>query len=44
MPTNANLQKVAELAVDQWGLLTRQQALEAGIAPATLARMTGETR
>jgi len=43
MPTNANLQKVAELAVDQWGLLTRQQALEAGIAPATLARMTGET-
>ena len=42
MPSSATLQKVADLAADQWGLLTRQQALGAGIAPATLARMTGE--
>lgn len=42
MPSSATLQKVADLTADQWGLLTRQQALDAGIAPATLARMIGE--
>ncbi len=42
MPTNATLLKFADLAAEQWGLLTRQQALDAGVAPATLARMIGE--
>jgi predicted transcriptional regulator of viral defense system len=33
--------KLAELAEDQWGLLTRNQAEESGIAPATLQRLSG---
>lgn len=42
VPSSATLQKMADLAAEQWGLLTRQQALDARIAPATLARMIGE--
>jgi hypothetical protein len=30
---------LAELAQDQWGLLTRRQAYQAGVAPATLTRL-----
>ena len=33
-------QRLAAIAEDQWGLLTRQQAAQAGMAPATLARLT----
>lgn len=33
--------KLAELAEDQWGLLTRRQAEAAGISPATLQRLSG---
>ncbi|HEV2360200.1 MAG TPA: type IV toxin-antitoxin system AbiEi family antitoxin domain-containing protein, partial [Acidimicrobiales bacterium] len=42
MPSSATVRKVADLAAHQAGLLTRQQALDAGIAPATLARMIGD--
>jgi predicted transcriptional regulator of viral defense system len=34
--------KLAELAEDQWGLVTRSQALHAGISPATLARLAAD--
>jgi len=40
MPQNATLSKLAELAEDQWGLLTRRQAEEAGVSPATLQRLS----
>jgi len=33
--------RLAELAQDQWGLLTRQQAETAGVSPATLQRLAG---
>jgi hypothetical protein len=33
-------QRLAAIAEDQWGLLTRQQAAQAGVPPATLARLT----
>ena len=42
MPINRNLEKIAGLAGEQWGLITRQQALDAGVPPATLERMTNE--
>lgn len=32
--------KLSQLASDQWGLLTRRQAEEAGISPATLQRLS----
>lgn len=32
--------KLSELASDQWGLLTRRQAEEAGVSPATLQRLS----
>jgi predicted transcriptional regulator of viral defense system len=34
--------KLAELAEDQWGLLTRRQAEAAGVSPATLQRLSTE--
>jgi predicted transcriptional regulator of viral defense system len=34
--------KLAGLAEDQWGLLTRRQARAAGVSPATLQRLSGE--
>lgn len=37
--TTAN--KLAGLAEDQWGLLTRRQAIAAGVSPATLQRLSG---
>jgi Transcriptional regulator, AbiEi antitoxin len=36
------LGRVAALAEDQWGLITRAQAREAGVPPATLARLAAE--
>jgi predicted transcriptional regulator of viral defense system len=33
--------KLARLAEDQWGLLTRRQAEAAGVSPATLQRLSG---
>jgi hypothetical protein len=33
---------MAEIAEDQWGLITRQQAQSAGISPATLDRLTAQ--
>ena len=34
--------KLAELAEDQWGLLTRRQAAAAGVSPATIQRLSGQ--
>lgn len=39
MPKQSTAMKIARITVDQWGLVTRQQARHAGIPPATLARM-----
>jgi predicted transcriptional regulator of viral defense system len=36
------LRDIAEIAQDQWGLITRRQAERAGIAPATLGRLTAD--
>lgn len=41
MPSDQMMQKMAELATDQWGLLTRQQAEAAGVAPTTFTRLVG---
>lgn len=40
MPRLATIARLAEFAEDQWALITRQQALRAGISPATLDRLT----
>lgn len=42
MPQYATLNRLAELATDQWGLVTRRQAEGAGIPQSTLARLTAE--
>lgn len=42
MPQRRTAAKLAELAEDQWGLLTRRQAEAAGISPATLQRLSSE--
>src|SRR5579863_1524873 len=39
MPTQGAISRLAKVSADQWGLVTRQQATNAGVAPATLARM-----
>ena len=39
MPAQGAISRLAEVSADQWGLVTRQQATNAGVAPATLARM-----
>lgn len=36
----STLSKLAEIAADQWGLITRRQAQGAGISPATMARVS----
>lgn len=41
MPRMSTTSKLATLAEDQWGLLTRRQAEAAGISPATLQRLSG---
>ncbi len=42
MPQMRTVSKLAELAEDQWGLLTRRQAEAAGVSPATLQRLSAE--
>ena len=38
--SKSSIRRLSEVAQDQWGLITRRQALElAGLAPATLARL-----
>lgn len=37
------LNRLAQLAQDQWGLVTRRQAEQAGISPATLQRLSSES-
>lgn len=39
MPTMGAISQIAQLSADQGGLVTRQQARNAGVAPSTLARM-----
>lgn len=41
MPKSSTASKLAGLAEDQWGLLTRRQAAAAGVSPATLQRLSG---
>jgi hypothetical protein len=40
MPSNTTMRKIAEIAAEQWGLITRRQAEQAGIPERTLARLT----
>ena len=40
MPRIKTASKLAQLAEDQWGLLTRRQAEAAGVSPATLQRLS----
>ena len=40
MPYVSTIARLAGFAEDQWALITRQQALRAGISPATLDRLT----
>jgi hypothetical protein len=42
MPQMRTTSRLAELAEDQWGLLTRRQAETAGVSPATLQRLSTE--
>lgn len=39
---SATANKLANLAEDQWGLLTRRQAVAAGVSPATLQRLSAD--
>jgi hypothetical protein len=40
MPSHANLARLGSLASDQWGLVTRRQAEQSGLSPATVARLS----
>jgi hypothetical protein len=40
MPSATTVGRLAEIAQDQWGLITRRQAEQAGISTATLDRLT----
>jgi predicted transcriptional regulator of viral defense system len=42
VPSSSTLSKLAGLAPDQWGLVTRRQAEEAGISQATMTRLTAD--
>jgi predicted transcriptional regulator of viral defense system len=42
MPRISTTAKLANLAEEQWGLLTRRQAEAAGVSPATLQRLSAE--
>jgi hypothetical protein len=44
VPRPTTLSPIAEIAQDQWGLITRRQAERAGTAPATLDRLTADGR
>jgi hypothetical protein len=39
----STLSRLAQIAQDQWGLVTRRQAERAGVSPATLQRMASES-
>jgi predicted transcriptional regulator of viral defense system len=43
MARYATLNRLAQIAQDQWGLVTRRQAEHAGISPATLQRLSSES-
>lgn len=43
MARYSTLNRLAEIAQDQWGLVTRRQAERAGISPATLQRLASES-
>lgn len=42
MPAISNLERLAQIAEDQWGLITRRQAQDAGVSPRTLGRLAAE--
>ncbi|MHB8342033.1 MAG: type IV toxin-antitoxin system AbiEi family antitoxin domain-containing protein, partial [Mycobacteriales bacterium] len=42
MPREPTAARLARIAQEQWGLLTRRQAAAAGISPATLARLASD--
>jgi predicted transcriptional regulator of viral defense system len=42
MPHAATVSKLAGIAEDQWGLVTRRQAARAGVSPATLQRLSAD--
>ena len=39
----STLSRIAQIAQDQWGLVTRRQAERAGVSPATLQRLASES-
>ncbi|HET9733543.1 MAG TPA: type IV toxin-antitoxin system AbiEi family antitoxin domain-containing protein [Acidimicrobiales bacterium] len=41
MPAHPTLARLAPIAEDQWGLVTRRQAEDAGVSKATLTRLVG---
>jgi len=43
MARPATLARLADTATDQWGLITRRQALDAGVPVATLSRLTADS-
>jgi predicted transcriptional regulator of viral defense system len=43
MARYATLNRLAQIAQDQWGLVTRRQAERAGVSPATLQRLASES-
>jgi hypothetical protein len=43
MARYSTLNRLAQVAQDQWGLLTRRQAERAGVSPATLQRLAAES-
>ena len=42
MPPTSTASKLAQITEDQWGLVTRRQAEEGGVSPATLQRLSAE--
>jgi hypothetical protein len=42
MPHSTTISKLAQIATDQWGLVTRRQANCAGVPPATLQRLSAD--
>lgn len=42
MPQTSTVSKLAQIAEDQWGFVTRRQADQAGVSPATLQRLSAD--
>ena len=42
VPQVSTVSKLAQIAEDQWGLITRRQAQQAGVSPATLQRLSAD--